>query len=63
MGAQSVRVEKPEDLVPAVRKAVDSGESYVVDVDIDPTKVGYRNVWYPYPSDFWKSRYESATHF
>ena len=63
MGAQSVRVENPEDLVPAVRKAVDSGEPYVVDVDIDPTKAGYRNVWYPYPSDFWKSRYESATHF
>lgn len=63
MGAQSVRVENPEDLVPAVRKAVDSGEPYVVDVDIDPTKAGYRNVWYPYPSDFWKSRYETATHF
>ncbi|MBN8968576.1 MAG: thiamine pyrophosphate-binding protein [Rhizobiales bacterium] len=63
MGAQSVRVESPEDLVPAVRKAVDSGEPYVVDVDIDATKAGYRNVWYPYPSDFWKSRYETATHF
>ncbi len=63
MGAQSVRVEAPEDLVPAVRRAVDSGEPYVVDVDIDPTKAGYRNVWYPYPSDFWKSRYETETHF
>ncbi len=63
MGAKSVRVEQPQDLVSAVRKAVDSGEPYVVDVDIDATKPGYRSVWYPYPSDFWKSRYETSTHF
>jgi acetolactate synthase-1/2/3 large subunit len=63
MGAKAARVEKPEELVPAVRKAIDSGEPYVVDVEIDLTKPGYRSVWYPYPSDFWKPRYETDGKF
>ncbi|GAA4231954.1 thiamine pyrophosphate-binding protein [Actinomadura meridiana] len=52
MGAQGVRVRAPEEIKDAVRKALDSGEPTVIDVDIDPESEGYRSVHYRYPSNF-----------
>jgi acetolactate synthase-1/2/3 large subunit len=63
MGAKGRHVTNPKDLVPAVTEAVESGQSAVIDVEIDMKVPGYRNVWYAYPSDFWQSRQEIAKHF
>lgn len=63
MGAKAKKISSPDALAPSVTKAIESGESWVLDVDIDGRAPGYRSVWYPYPSDFWKSRHESAKHF
>lgn len=63
MGADAVKVTRPEDLGPALIKAVESGRSAVLDVEIDSRAPGYRSVWYPYPGDFWKSREELSAEF
>ena len=41
LGAEGERVEKPDDLPAALRRAVDSGKTYLLDVLIDPDE----NVW------------------
>ncbi len=56
MGAETTRVTTPEALVPAVRAALESGKTHVIDVAIDLNLEGYRSVWYPYPDDFWTPR-------
>jgi acetolactate synthase-1/2/3 large subunit len=53
MGAQAEKVATPEELAPAVKKALESEETFVIDVDIDVESPGYRSVWYPYPNNFW----------
>lgn len=58
MNANSTKVSRPELLVPAVRDAIESGKSHVIDIDIDIDCEGYRTIWYPYPSDFWTPTYE-----
>ena len=58
MGAQALKVSDPETLEEAVRKAIASNTSYVIDVDIDLNSEGYRSVWYPYPDNFWTPRHE-----
>ena len=53
----------PQELAPALQKALEADSSYVIDVDIDVTAPGYRSVWYPYPNDFWLPRDAIAKHF
>ncbi len=53
MGATGVKVTAPDQVGPAVSRALAEGDGPVVlDVDIDPESAGYRSVHYPYPSDF-----------
>ncbi len=52
MGATAVKVTRPEEYAPALRKALESGVPSVVDVEVDLEIPGYRPVWYPYPSRF-----------
>ena len=63
MGAGAEKVKTPGELAPALKKALDAGCSYVIDVDIDVEAPGYRSVWYPYPSNFWVPRDEIPTQF
>lgn len=63
MGARGRKVKAPRELGPAVKEAFTSGVPYVIDVDIDVAAPGYRDVWYPYPSNFWTPREEVAKHF
>jgi acetolactate synthase-1/2/3 large subunit len=53
MGAQAEKVRSPQELAPAMKKALESSSSYVIDVDIDIDAPGYRSVWYRYPNNFW----------
>lgn len=55
MGAEAVRINTPAELAPALKKAIASNTACVLDVDIDINVLGYRNIWYPYPSDFYTS--------
>jgi acetolactate synthase-1/2/3 large subunit len=50
MGARAIKVTEPDQYAPALRKALESGVPFVVDVDIDLNTPGYRPVWTPYPS-------------
>jgi len=63
MGAQAEKVHKPDELVPALQRALEAKCSYVLDVDIDVDAPGYRSVWYPYPMNFWQSRDELKKDF
>ncbi len=63
MGAEGKKVKTPAELAPAMRAALKSKASTVIDVDIDPESPGYRSVWYPYPNNFWTPREETARHF
>jgi acetolactate synthase I/II/III large subunit len=58
LGADAMKISKPEELGPALIKALQSPNSTVLDVEIDDKTPGYRDVWYPYPDNFWKSREE-----
>ncbi len=40
--AEGIRVEKPQDVRPALKKAISSGRTTVVDVIMDPKDTGYR---------------------
>jgi acetolactate synthase-1/2/3 large subunit len=63
MGAEGRKVKTPAELAPAMREALESKASYVLDVDIDASSPGYRSVWYPYPNNFWTPKEEAAKHF
>jgi acetolactate synthase-1/2/3 large subunit len=63
MGAEGRKVKTPAELGPALKEALKSKASSVIDVDIDPQSPGYRSVWYPYPNNFWAPREEMARHF
>ena len=63
MGAEGKEVKTPAELAPAMREALQSGASCVIDVAIDPRLPGYRSVWYPYPNNFWTPEEEIAKHF
>jgi acetolactate synthase-1/2/3 large subunit len=63
MGAEAKKVQTPSELAPAIKEAVASGSSYVIDVDIDVEAPGYRSVWYPYPNDFWAPKDELVKQF
>ena len=58
MGAKAIKVSSPQALTPAVRKAIESDKTHVIDIDIDLHSEGYRSVWYPYPDNFWTPRHE-----
>lgn len=63
LGAQSRMVKTPAELAPAMKEALESKTSYVIDVDIDVEEPGYRSIWYPYPNDFWLPLERVAKHF
>jgi acetolactate synthase-1/2/3 large subunit len=63
LGAVGKKVKTPAELAPAMREALESKASYVIDVDIDAGSPGYRSVWYPYPNNFWAPREEISKHF
>jgi acetolactate synthase-1/2/3 large subunit len=63
MEAEATKISKPEQLMPAFEKAMKSGRSHVLDIDIDLHLEGYRSVWYRYPDDFWTSRQEIGKTF
>jgi acetolactate synthase I/II/III large subunit len=52
MGAEGIKVSKPDEIKTAVEKALRSNGPVVIDVDIDPESAGYRSIHYRYPSDF-----------
>jgi acetolactate synthase-1/2/3 large subunit len=53
MGGRGIKVERPEEIAPAVRDALDSNDiPVVVDVEIDREAAGYRAIHYRYPNDF-----------
>jgi acetolactate synthase-1/2/3 large subunit len=56
MEAAATKVSRPEELMPALRMAMESGTTHVIDIDIDLHLQGYRSVWYPYPDNFWTPR-------
>lgn len=35
-GAQGVRIEKPDEIKPAIKEALDSGKPYIIDIPVDP---------------------------
>ena len=63
MGAKTKKVSAPDALPSALKEALDSDVSYVIDVAIDVEAPGYRSVWYPYPNNFWVSRDELSKNF
>lgn len=63
MGAEGRKVKTPAELAPAMKGALKSKTSSVIDVEIDSQSPGYRSVWYPYPNNFWTPREEMAKHF
>jgi acetolactate synthase-1/2/3 large subunit len=63
MGTKAIKVKSPKELGPAVKEALKSETSYVIDVDIDVNTPGYRSVWYPYPKDFHVSLEENPKEF
>jgi thiamine pyrophosphate-dependent acetolactate synthase large subunit-like protein len=63
MCATATKVSKPEQISPALTKAIESNTSHVIDIDIDLNSEGYRSVWYPYPDNFWTQRHELKKHF
>jgi acetolactate synthase-1/2/3 large subunit len=63
MGGKGKKVSTPSGLVPALKEALESGDSWVIDVEIDPSSPGYRSVWYPYPNNFWAPMGEIPKHF
>jgi thiamine pyrophosphate-dependent acetolactate synthase large subunit-like protein len=63
MGAEALKVKTPAELTPALKKALNAGSSYVIDVEIDIHTPGYRNIWYPYPNNFWIPKDDIDKHF
>ena len=63
MGVKGKKVSTPSELAPALKEALESGSSWVIDVEIDPHSPGYRSVWYPYPNNFWVPMGEIPKHF
>ena len=52
MGIEAARISKPEEIKPALRKALTSGKPYVIDAAINVNIESYRPIWYRFPSDF-----------
>ncbi len=52
MGACARRITRPEEIIPAVREALESKRPFVIDAAIDMDCAGYRSIYYPYPRDF-----------
>lgn len=52
MEIEGVKISKPEEIKPTLRKALTAGRPYVIDAEINLNIAGYRAVWYRYPSDF-----------
>lgn len=52
MGVEAVKISKPEEIKPTLRKALTVGKPFVIDTAINLDVPGYRPVWYSFPSDF-----------
>jgi len=54
MGAKTAHVNRAAEYAPALRQAIADKCPTVIDVDVSLDVKGYRSVWYPYPTDFYK---------
>ena len=54
MGAASFRVDTADAYAPALCRAIELASPVVIDVAVSLEVQGYRQVWYPYPADFYK---------
>ena len=52
MGIEGIKISKPEEIKPALRKALTSGKPMIIDAAINLKIEGYRPIWYRFPSDF-----------
>ena len=52
LGVEGARISKPEEIKPALRKALTSGKPFVIDAAINVNIEGYRPIWYRFPTDF-----------
>jgi acetolactate synthase-1/2/3 large subunit len=52
MGTRAIKVSRPEEYAPALRRALEAGAPHVIDVEVDLEVKGYRAVAYPYPANF-----------
>ena len=52
MGIEGAKISKPEEIKPALRKALNAGKPFVIDAAINLKIEGYRPIWYRFPSDF-----------
>jgi acetolactate synthase-1/2/3 large subunit len=55
MGAASFRVDDAAEYAPVLRRAIELRAPAVIDVAVSLEVEGYRSVWYPYPTDFYKA--------
>jgi acetolactate synthase-1/2/3 large subunit len=54
MGAKTFKLEKPDDIKPVLREALQSKEPVIVDAEINLEIDAYRPLWYPYPMNFYE---------
>jgi len=52
MDVEGIKINRPEEIKPTLRKALTADKPYLIDVDINLHIPGYRAVWYLYPSNF-----------
>jgi acetolactate synthase-1/2/3 large subunit len=52
MDVEGIKINRPEEIKPTLRKALTADKPYLIDVDINLHIPGYRAVWYRYPSNF-----------
>lgn len=52
MGVEAAKVERPEQLRPALTRAIEANQPYLVDVEVDTTAKAWRPLWYRYPTRF-----------
>jgi acetolactate synthase-1/2/3 large subunit len=52
MGVEAEKVERPEQLRPALTRAIEANCPYLLDVEIDTTVKPWRPLWYRYPHRF-----------
>jgi len=49
LGIEARKIERPQDLKPTLKSALESGKPWVLEVEIDPAEAGYRNAILPIP--------------
>lgn len=50
LGVEARRITQPQGCKAALKTALESGDPWVLEVEIDPTDAGYRNAILPIPS-------------